>query len=262
MDLSKIFPDAPDPKQPGPKQPMGGIGDGKKNGASSDQDSTLWQDQQKHLATVRQELCELEKRKRAGEPCDEQIASKLKLLSCTMNVGAWEDLFPLFDAISKLDVKYHRVIVIFGGWHHTGELEGIKPPAANLQILMRRYRGLVRAEMACRELAKRGLSGAGDTSAKLKEVLETYKDVLPTNLWNHPDRLVEFVEKMKPVTATEIENALLFLEQRIFAFAPTKNNPLAGWQDFQLFVFAYRRLVGNFNSSFSQYYWGIFPTKN
>lgn len=262
MDISKLFPNAPDPKQPGPKQPMGGIGDAKKSGAATDQDSTLWQDQQKHLATLRQELCDLEKRKRAGEPCDEQVASKFKLLSCTMNVGAWEDLFPLFDAISKLDVKYHRVIVIFGGWHHTGELEGIKPPAANLLVLMRRYRGLVWTEMACQELNNKRVSGAGDSSAKLKEVLATYKEVLPTNLWNHPDRLVEFVETMKPVTATEIESALLFLEPRIFAFSQTKKNPLAGWQDFERFVFGYRRLVGNFNSAFSQYYWGIYPTTN
>lgn len=263
MNLSShLSPAAPEPQSPGLNQPLGGISEGQKGGAATDADSQLWQAQQAHLAILRQELCALEKLKRNRGTCDTQITSKFSLLTGRIHIDQWQNLLPTFDAISRLGVNYHRVFVVFGGWHHPGNPGNMNPPPDKLLVLLKRYRGLVKAETTCHELAKKGMAGAGDSSSKLKKILEIYKNVMPGNMWNQPDRLLEYIDEMKPATTMEIEHALLFLQPRIFAFAPTSQNPTAGWDDFKRFVYAYRLLVEDFHSEFSTYYWGIYPAKS
>jgi len=121
--------------------------------------------------------------------------------------------------------------------------------------LMRLYRGLVNTETVCRQAIKEG----GDANlSKLRKYVGMYWDVLPGHLWNQPEQLLEFIVKREPLAVAEIENSLLFMHPRIFAFSPTAKNKLAGWEDFDRFVFAYRRLVKQFTSDFGKYYWGIF----
>ena len=251
MNLSSSVPGLPG----GPKLDMGSINDVKKHRRTPETDSDLWQQQQANLAHLRQKLCELVSRKQGGENCDSEIASTFLMLSGHLHLGDWESLFSVFDAINKLGAKYHHCIVVLGGWHHGGKLANLNPPNKSLLDLMRLYRGLVNTEIICRQAIKEG----GDANLlKLRKCVWTYWDGLPGHQWNQPELLLEFIEQRKPLAVAEIENALLFMHPRIFAFSPTAKNHLAGWQDFDRFVFAYRRLIGQFTSDFGKYYWGIF----
>ncbi len=271
----RSFPESQVPKQPVPKQPainpvqgpkqnLGAVGDGKKNGSVADTETVLGQQQQKKLAILRQELCDLEKQKRAGEPCDEDIASKFRALSCHVHIDEWQNLLPVFDAIDRLGAEYSNAIVIFGGWHHSGELENINAPSGDLLMAMRYYRGLLKLEAACNAVKTGGNKQWSTTIPKLREHVKTYQNILPEQLRKQPPEMVgellKFTEKKKPLVGSEIETALLFLHPRIFAFSPTSKNAADGWQCFRRFVFAYRNLVKTFRCEFGVCYWGIYPS--
>ena len=254
MNLSSSMPGLPG----GPKLDMGSINDVKKNKHAPESDSELWQQQQGNLARMRQKLCELVSRKQGGEACDTEIAATFAMLSGHLHVGDWDSLFPVFDAINTLGTNYHHCIVVLGGWHHTGKLANLNPPDKCLLDMMRWYRGLVNTATVCQEVIQGGSQNRNANLPRLRKYVGMYWDVLPGYLWDQPELLLEFIGQREPLAMAEIENALLFMHPRIFAFSPTAKNRMAGWQDFDRFVFAYRRLVKQFSSDFGKYYWGIF----
>lgn len=248
---------APEPPG-GPKLNMGSINDMKKNKRAPDTDSELWRDRQLDLARQRQKLCELVSRKQSGEACDSEIAATFVMLSGHLHEGDWDSLFPVFDAITNLGANYHHCFVVLGGWYHAGNLGNLNPPDKSLLDMMRLYRGLVNTEFICRQTIKEGRQNRDTNLPKLRKCVGMYWDGLPGHLWDQPEQLLEFISHRKPLAVAQIENALLFMHPRIFAFSPTAKNPVAGWQDFDRFVFAYRRLVKQFSSDFRRYYWGIY----
>jgi hypothetical protein len=254
MNLSNSAPETPG----GPKLDMGSINDVKKNKRTPETDSDLWQQQQGNLARLRQKLCELVSRKLAGEDCDSEIAATFKMLSGHLHFGDWDSLFPVFEAIAKLGPNYHHCIVVLGGWHHVGKLANLNPPDKCLLDMMRGFRGLVNTSTICRQMIKGGQQNWNTNLPKLRKCVGNYWDVLPGYLWDQPDQLLKFIDQQEPLAVAEIENALLFMHPRIFAFSPIAKNSFAGWQDFERFVFAYQRLVKQFASDFGKYHWGIF----
>ena len=271
----RSFPESQVPKQPLPKQPgiksaqgpklnLGAVGDGKEGGSVQDTDTVLGQQQQKKLASLRQELCDLENQKRQGKQCDEDIASKFRALSCHVHIDEWANLLPVFDTINRLGAEYHNAIVIFGGWHHSGDLENINAPSGDLLIIMRHYRGLLNLEFAYNAVKNGGKEKWSTTIPKLREHVKTYQNILPEPLRKQPfemvSELLKFTDEKKPLVSSEIETALLFLHPRIFAFSPTPKNAADGWECFRRFVFAYRNLVETFRYECGVCYWGIYPS--
>jgi hypothetical protein len=254
MTLSSNIPGLPG----NPKLDMGSVNNVKKNKRASETDSELWQQQQKNMAGLRQNLCALVGRKQAGEDCDLVIESTFNMLSGQLHEGDWDSLFPVFDAIAKLGAKYHHCIVVLGGWHHAGKPGNLNAPQKSLLDLLRLYRGLVNVEAICHQTLKGGRANWNTNLPKLRKCVSLYWDVLPGHLWDKPERLLEFIVQRKPLAVAEIENHLLFMHPRFFGFHPTAKNLLAGWEDFERFVFAYRRLVSQFTSEFGNYYWGIY----
>jgi hypothetical protein len=53
-----------------------------------------------------------------------------------------------------------------------------------------------------------------------------------------------------------LEAALLFLQTRVFAFAPTAAAPCGGWKDFLWFVNSYRLMEKRFAYIYADYFWG------
>lgn len=250
MNLSSIASGLPG----GPKLDMGSINDVKKNKRTLETDSVLWQQQQEMLTAHRQRFVAFVNRKLAGEACDAQIKSSFELLKNHIHWCGWDEIVPVSLALNKLGPEYHRCLVVLGGWHHAGKMPNLKPPAAELLKLMWKYRGLILVGNACEAMIK----DANTSPAKLMELLHSWRAELPEDLGERPKELMAMIQEKKPEVALAIETALLYLEPRIFAFSPTRNNPTAGWEDYYRFAYAYRRLVGQFSSEFGKYYWGIY----
>jgi len=246
------------PQNKGPKQDLGGITGDNKAQAKLDTDSQLWQQQQEMLTKLRQKLADLVRAKKMGANCDADIAATFRMLSGRLHIAEWDSLLPAFDAIQRLDASCHRAIIVFGGWHHSGDLPNLNGVPKDLVSLFRAYYGLFNIENQCHKVAKEGSQTWSDEVDSLIKWLATYRDLLPIGLWRKHDELLALINQKKPNLELEIENALLFVHPRIFAYSPTAKNPVAGWQDFYKFVAAYRRLVPKFHSEFGHYYWGIY----
>lgn len=226
----------------------------------TDTDSELWQRQQEHLAVLRRKFCEQVKANRGTPANPQDVDGTFRLLAYHIHVADWASLLPVFHRINELGPDYHRAIIVLGGWHHSGEAESIDRPQQELLAPLRRYRAIVKVGDICRQMAKDGKQNWGLHIGKLRGCLKTYRDEFPEDGWEDPDRLLKIVEQREPTVEMEIENALLFLHPRIFAFGPTSKNPTAGWNDFLNFLFAYCRLVPKFRTEWPQYYWGIYPS--
>jgi hypothetical protein len=243
-----------------PKLEFGGLPDpdGKPKKTAPDSEDQLWVDQQEMLAGHRRNLWDLARDNKGGS--DDEIKETYMMIANKMHVASWDSLLPAFDALEKLGAEYQRGFVVLGGWHHQGDLTKITSPPIDLLKGLDDVRALLRTFFWAERVFKAKPDTLSNAQAELRKCLAAVPG-LPADLWQEPYMLMIETDKKLKVLRRVLEHKFLFLQQRLFIFSPTEADPLAGHEDFYQFVFAYRNMVSQFGSKFSDYYWGVYLPK-
>jgi hypothetical protein len=244
---------------PPPKLEFGGLSDadGKTKKTVPDSEDQLWVDQQAMLERHRRNLWDLASQNKGG--CDGEIKETFMMIANCLHVAAWDSLLPAFDALQKLGAEYQQGFVVLGGWHHQGDLTKINPPPFDLLKGLAEFRALLRTFNQADRVFTAKPETLSNEQAELRKCLAAVPG-LPFEL-GQPYKLMLDTDKKLKVLRRSLEHKFLFLQQRLFIFSPTEANPLAGHEDFNRFVYAYRNMVNKFDSKFSDYFWGVYLPK-
>ena len=245
---------------PAPKLEFGGLSnaDGKPKKTVPDSEDQLWVDQQAILERHRRTLWNLASVKKGV--CDDEIKEAYGMIANRLHVASWDSLLPAFDALEKLGAEYQQGFVVLGGWHHQGDLTKMTPPPTDLLKGLAAFRGLFRTFSQADSVFKAKPETLPDEQARLRKCLAAVPG-LPAELWQEPYPLMTETDRRIKVLRRSLEHKFLFMQHRLFIFSPTEGNPIAGHEDFNQFVFAYRNMVNKFDSKFSDYFWGVYLPK-
>ena len=214
---------------PIPKQEMTELQSGAK---AEEAKKTLFFQQQTMLAKLRAKVVS----------CD---ASGLRDISGKLHVATWNELELFFKHMAGMG-EYSGLFV-FGGWGHNGDMRKLSAVPTEIIDLMQRFRKTCEAG----RLLKRANSKDRqyDLAAYIRNNFPEWSDLDKVFL---KDALLAEQRQL----SLSLEAALLFLQTRVFAFAPTAADPCGGWKDFLWFVNSYRLMEKRFAYVYEDYFWG------
>jgi hypothetical protein len=217
----------------------------------------LWEAQQSFLSSWRGKVQE--------KVADYKTTKDSAALKAFLRQGAgknhcsgWMSLLSVFQGLNALPANFREGSFILGGWHSDGATAGLTEPDKGLLEQIADYRAVLCCEDLRVAVVDATPATLADAQCNLAVHLSHHTHLFNGVKWSLDRQIAGLVQSNIHSVSDAVENTLLFMPNRIFIFAATPKNKLAGWLDFAPFINTYSRL--NFGvSKFKNYYWSFYP---
>ena len=183
-----------------------------------------------------------------------------------IHMGKWDSIWPLLDAASRVPGWCSKILVVLGVWNASPpeDFDDVSPPPKDLFDLVIRY-GIYAETLNLIKLRK-AAGNVGEyaiCNARFKKWLANYRMHFPFRALCSEEGddaesvAVPFANQSVNELPPIIRNLIVNLDDRVFFFLPSPEDPAAGWQDFLAFMDGYSRLPSDIITGFNDYFVSI-----
>ena len=186
-----------------------------------------------------------------------------------IHIGKWASIWPVLDAARRVPGWCSKGLVVFGVWNASppDDIDDVSPPPEDLLDLVISY-GIYAATIDLVDwlnaAAKAGDAGEYTIrNARFKKWLANHRMHFPFRALcseeadNAEDIAKTFANQSMNELPPIIRNLLVKLDDRVFIFLPSPEDPASGWRDFLAFMDGYSRLPGDIINGFNDYFFSI-----